>query len=631
MERSGLFVLDRHRRYASFAHEQYQHFFAAWATVRGCRTASDLVTALEMPRNLAIRTFTLGLYAMTQPASALGTIIEELRTTDVLDDCLSGQCGTDLQAAAEELTLSSFERVIPEISELVFVPHSTSFGRVKFGSFSRGWTPAERWAFGILGKRLSRGDHINELLDLAELMDMRLESESRRLASAHEEPKNFFGDVFAMVYVFSHPQAPGFTSIVSALRMASIKSIDKQTAPQPFDILESLRSHRRLTRGQIYLLLELTKHWSWDGSLLEIMPDLIPDVWQKGPYHLRLQLMEVLQMASGYSDDEILKNELANVLQELYSRDPFVNSIITDALTSLIELESSQTEEEYCEAIRRLLDIPDDTMAQDLAYGYYISQFDHPTDASEVYSAIDSLNAEEKGNFLVMAGKAMKDYSFFADVLLNELCTLLPPKAELVFRKYCHPPDPQDTFFQDAVARFLLSAVGLARLRAELPQHDPQSGISDTWWAVGEIFYWMNIENENSEKKASAIEALWDRLTTQVHSWPVVSFVLTDSLIRTRNRKFQMDLLPEFLTKIKLLATQELMSFQSRHEENDNAQDVLRKPFRDPISSAIAIFGSYGGAEDKKMLMRLVDDPEYGEEIVRALRNIRERDDGTGT
>ena len=84
------------------------------------------------------------------------------------------------------------------------------------------------------------------------------------------------------------------------------------------------------------------------------MPDFIPDVWQKGPYHVRLELMEALQMAGGYSDDEALKNKLANVLQELLSDNPFLNSIITDALTSLIELESSQTEDEYYSAIRLL-------------------------------------------------------------------------------------------------------------------------------------------------------------------------------------------------------------------------------------------------------------------------------------
>ena len=311
-----------------------------------------------------------------------------------------------------------------------------------------------------------------------------------------------------------------------------------------------------------------------------------------------------------------------------YSDNPFINSIITDALTSLIELESSQTEDEYYSAIRLLLDTPDDTMAQELAYGYYVYQFDHPTDASEVYLAIDSLNADEKGNFLVMAGKAMKDYAFFADLLLNELCILLPPKAELVFRKYCHPPDPQDTLFQHAVARFLLAAVGLARLRAEFPKYGPQSGISETWWAVGELFYWMNFDTENSEKKASAIKALWDRLIMQVHSWSVVSFVLTDSLIRTRNRKFQMDLVPEFLDQIKLLATQQLKSFQSKNKLNGNVQDVLRIRFRDPVATAISIFSSYGEAEDKKMLMHLIDDPHYGEEIVRALRNIRERGAG---
>ncbi len=138
----------------------------------------------------------------------------------------------------------------------------------------------------------------------------------------------------------------------------------------------------------------------------------------------------------------------------------------------------------------------------------------------------------------------------------------------------------------------------------------------------------MNFDTENSEKKASAIKALWDRLIMQVHSWSVVSFVLTDSLIRTRNRKFQMDLVPEFLDQIKLLATQQLKSFQSKNKLNGNVQDVLRIRFRDPVATAISIFSSYGEAEDKKMLMHLIDDPHYGEEIVRALRNIRERGAG---
>ena len=117
-----------------------------------------------------------------------------------------------------------------------------------------------------------------------------------------ERGKNFFEDVFAMVYVFSHPEAPGFTSIVSALREERIRTIYKKPVPHQSDVLELLRSHQRLTRGQIYLLFELAKHRTWDGSLLEIMPDLISDVWQKGPYHLRFQLMEALLMASGYSD-----------------------------------------------------------------------------------------------------------------------------------------------------------------------------------------------------------------------------------------------------------------------------------------------------------------------------------------
>jgi nucleoside phosphorylase len=632
MEESGLFSLDHYRRYASFTHEQYQHFFAAWGIVRDCATVNDLIAALEMPRNMEIRTFVLGLYAICKPFHVLAEIVRKLTTTDILDVCLSGQCGTDLRKAAEELIGTTFELLGPEISNLTFVRNSTKLWGLEFGKSSMTWTQAERWAFGTLGKRLSQGSNVTEFLNLAKLMDKRLELESKRLVGKREDPKDLFENAFAAVYVFNHPDAPGFTFVMAALRSWRIKSSYEQTVPHQNDLLELLRSHQRLTSGQLYLLLELARHGRWDGTLLGIMPDLVPDVWQKGPYHIRLELMELLQMASGYSDDEVLKNKLAGVLQELYSNNPFINPIITEAVTSLIELESGQTEDEYYSAIRRLLNTPDDATAQEQAYGYYVAQIDHPTDSREVGSAIECLGPDEKGIFLVMAAKAMKQNSFLADILLGELCELLPPGAESVFRNCCCPPDPHETFFQDQAAKFFYAAIGLAKLGVEFPTYGAQSETNGTWWAVGELFYWMNLDTENPAKTVSSIEAVWDRLRQhlQPDAWSVIAFVLNDCVIARLKRKFQTALLPRFLGQVKFLATRQLMSFQSENKAHGNARDILSR-LNDPISSAISFFNEYGAAEDKEILMRLIDAPDYGEEIVRAFRNIRERGSGSST
>ena len=86
----------------------------------------------------------------------------------------------------------------------------------------------------------------------------------------------------------------------------------------------------------------------------------------------------------------------------------------------------------------------------------------------------------------------------------------------------------------------------------------------------------MNFDSANSEKKASAIKALWDSLIMQVHSWSVVSFVLNGYLlIRTRESQISDGLsAAEFLDQIKLLATQQTeVCFKSKNKLNGNVQD----------------------------------------------------------
>ncbi|HSN22845.1 MAG TPA: NERD domain-containing protein, partial [Methylomicrobium sp.] len=84
LEHTGLVAVDWCRRNASFAHEQYQHFFAAWGLLRECGAANDLIALLEMPRHMEVRTFLLGLYGVGRIAYDLAEIVWGLKTSDTL-------------------------------------------------------------------------------------------------------------------------------------------------------------------------------------------------------------------------------------------------------------------------------------------------------------------------------------------------------------------------------------------------------------------------------------------------------------------------------------------------------------------------------------------------------------------
>ena len=121
---------------------------------------------------------------------------------------------------------------------------------------------------------------------------------------------------------------------------------------------------------------------------------------------------------------------------------------------------------------------------------------------------IYSLSEEQRGRLEELAFMSLEE-PVLLDIILVERAAARPrPEFEPVFRRLARPP--LKAFWpEDATRAFLLAAIGLSRLDAEIPVADAQTGAVAAWWALAEIFcqtFSLGAPNEERIRQA------WSRL-----------------------------------------------------------------------------------------------------------------------
>ncbi len=631
--KTGIFQTDIRQGSASFTHELYQHFFAGEGLVRKCPTSQALKEALERPKNEAIQMFALGAFCLDRPLpSNIAEIVNTISSSRFFEGCLSGLCGSYAQQAAEKRIDLIFERLFHQVRQLHFTfyendsQESLLTDYIKLEKGAETWTEADYSVFKVIAKRLARGLELKRFLELAALADQRLFSESQRLSALKKDGKSRFSQLFSEVYVVSFStHRIGIGSILSVLNLEFWRQ--KLDAAIESTILDLLYQSQELTPGQLYFLLIMTRVGNLTSSneIIKPMLTLIPEAWKRLPYHARLELMRVVRAAGHQSNDELLKKRVAEVVMNLPSGHIFIDTSIVDALSALDALESQRTENDYYIEIQQILKNPDDKQAQASAYGLYNMQFDHPTDEEQVYQAIENLSPREKGMFLLIAARGMNKNACWGGSLLSQLCKLLPTGAEEIFLEHCKPPNLiNNSFPQETIDKFVRAVIGLARMGVELPNYASQdSELAKTWLILAEIYYWINCNACEPIYKEAAIQSAWSLLLKpfRQYAWLVLACTLNNPF-RGDGLDYE-ELLPRFADEIKDLASQELKSPQAVSKPNTPLYrlDWLGKP----IETAIRVLGEYGTTEDREDVLRWVDDKEYGQSAINALRSIEHR------
>jgi hypothetical protein len=183
-----------------------------------------------------------------------------------------------------------------------------------------------------------------------------------------------------------------------------------------------------------------------------------------------------------------------------------------DALKALGALDDSENEHKQVvrETLREVLSNPDDPMMQELAYGTWYGQFDHPYDGAYC-EAVSELSPEDLKALLTMAAQGAALDSVFVSILLVELAKLNDPATGVYIARWIALPPTQCAMRQDAIGDFAIAHIALGRLRCALPCLEGRqlSDGAEVLGACGEILYWMNrIDLPTEQRHAACSSAL---------------------------------------------------------------------------------------------------------------------------
>ena len=227
--------------------------------------------------------------------------------------------------------------------------------------------------------------------------------------------------------------------------------------------------------GRLYFaVLAVDSRSSSDQSLFG---SLLPQAWNAGGYHLRLEALEAAECFG--SSNEPYRSEILNFVKSL---DPNHSALVgtrIDVLARFGEIESAMTVENIQADIRRAISQPEDINHCWMAH-YIVSLW--PEDEAifgPYYEAIDGLANHEKVLLFTMAIRSSDPSlgSFHLSWTLERLIELVPTgnsalddAAKSVFATYLGGP-PEGAVMPQYAIRACLSAIrGWAKFESALPR-----------------------------------------------------------------------------------------------------------------------------------------------------------------
>ena len=618
----------------SFPHEMFLDAFAAEAVVRQAGGShGPVLKALAAPLHAARKDLLIG---AIDDDSMLARLLPRLEDHASVRACLDGRCGSHAREWAHEHCRRLWVRLREEACNVAFQMEGQDPGYVQFDESSLApWSSCDRAFFAVIPELLAAGRHLEDAFDIVGILDRRIAEESLRLREETGIGRAKLGsDLFAISYVFpqrSH-DAPGISTIcadldsgVSRARSGRFGRPDETGGAA----IGPDRVECELSAGQTHLYLMLSR---WDGIPASFISRAIEAHWNSAPYHLCLRLMDAAAMRCAVEDDAERVKLIEAIEGLLDGCNPFLASIVVDALQRLGALDDSAREHRtvVLERIGKCLVRPTDSESQDEAWGIYSAQFDHPYSAAYCEVVAGLADGDRKA-LLEMASRGAKEGTFFLGPLLLELASFGDGDVgESVGRWTSPPPVDNPTMPQSDIHVFVVAHVALGRLGCPLSVHREvgETASERALRACGTILYWCNRidldEEGRREACAPAVAILtqpgnraaldvlrecedvwrdgWDLLPGDE---PVVRSVV--GLFPAQATAISRDALTEPTSQIGYFRT------WSRFE-------------REPILKfGIRVLERYGNRSDRSLLRHYAATQEFGAQAIAALKAIEER------
>ncbi|HET6892091.1 MAG TPA: hypothetical protein VFH31_13390, partial [Pyrinomonadaceae bacterium] len=215
--------------------------------------------------------------------------------------------------------------------------------------------------------------------------------------------------------------------------------------------------------------------------------------WTKAPYHVQLELMETA--GQFWRAEEPERKALIAVIEALpHLQNPFVSTVIMEALQQLNALEASEHEhqKDVRDQMQKLLSGPGDEESCIAVHHLYYAQFDHPL-STAYCEVVSQLSGEERRRFLMMAAKGVEDSHLFLSPPILDLASFKDPEAGEIINRWTQAPPPDSFDPQEAIEVFVIARIAVARLGCVLPDKAATDNPSaNALAACGALLYWSN-------------------------------------------------------------------------------------------------------------------------------------------
>lgn len=612
----GSGILEERVARVSFKHEMYLNAFASEAVIRESKgQAGPILDSLSSPRYDSAKTMILG--AIDDP-ELLEQVFQHTTDSNLILAAWRGECGSLAQQLASNQVDSCLLMMEQQIKEVKFSldPDSwlgvttTLMGEIEFSQTLKSYLPS-------IVEGLSNGKYLDAVLRTCRLLDEKREAFIAEVTKTRGTPiKKLRSASFGDAYVLGS-NVLAITQVLSSLQGRLPRRLN--STPQYNDSLA--QAYRSVsTEGELYCLVELTRLTSepfqFASHIIKALERLTDF-----PYHLKLALIDICLFVR--KADRSTKQQIAELLEaSLDNRDVMLNSLIFDVLSGLgaLEVEAEQHASRVVAEIDAILE-SDDEYTDQLAWGVYSCQFDHPL-SNSYCEVINCLEEPKAKKFFTKACRGADSAStFFLDILIERLADFDDIGSSKAIEHWARLPEKKSSMPQSAIDTFIAAYSALGRMNAALPDIGSDGGtLADrVLLAYGELLYWAkrtNIADSLVETESSTAKSLLLRHpeasgpALRLLNWGLLSKVDTSSSLE----KLYPDLTLEICRKFLITSHAPVFYFENGVEIEDQA-----------VFFALGLIGHLGNEEDLPNLRAVCDDNRYGLDALKAIKSIENR------
>ncbi|KAF0809667.1 NERD domain-containing protein [Alcanivorax sp. S71-1-4] len=611
-------LLERGDR-VSFVHELLFSAFSAEAVIRSSKDDPVRIrTALNSPRFSSSKVF------------ILGAVEDEMLLHEVLDGCsdqgliaaaASGECGTAAQSIVNHRIDKMLASMIIEAKAIGFQIEGDGFHGVTIEKSSlRSDLEGFESCLSAVGQGLVAGRYLQEVITACRHIDYGIEVFSKSFAAAEAKAKKvpLRHAVFSAAYVMGREAA--ISKLVSFVHGGALSIRGRKGSEFEVAVREAWANAS--TFGQYYFLLGVTKFTNCAKDAAPYVSQLIQKL-SSLPYHLQLDLIDFTRYLR--EAEEPYRTQIIDALQSSLDKLGFMmNGIIFEALGGMGALEEDEQNHipVVQQEIKEVLNA-DDVESDEMAWGLFSRQFDHPFDAA-YWEEIQGLDDSRTKQFLTKACRgASAPYVSFLGILIRQLSDFNDPDTASAIAPWTELPDKKSFIPQDAIEVFVVAHEALGHLGASLPllRGDPASAPDHALLACGELYYWSNRSDVGNPQIADhtlpARTVLLDH--SQCAGAAALQLTTSHMLSQDGTRKSLAREYPDMALEIcrEAIKRRDAQVSYFQHGFSDDSASIA--------GFSIQILGALGNEDDLQLLKALCDHERHGVGALDAIKRIESR------